>query len=208
MKKLYTYIAASTLMLGVASCNLDMMPETTMTDAAFWNTETDLRGACNRFYQQMTGELGGFSHDYRSDELRGNSANSTSDGSWTVPSTSGSWTDPYWRIFISNNILEKAQRANVTEEVRNKYLAEARFFRAFHYFELVKKYGDVPMIMKAVNDTQDPILEMPRTSREEVIQQCYSGLCRGMVARHRSCGYMGACFPFGCPCPACTYRTV
>ena len=176
MKRLYQFLSISTLVWGMASCTLDMLPETTMTDAAFWNTETDLRGACNRFYQQMTGELGGFSHDYRSDELRGNSANSTSDGSRTVPSTSGSWTDPYWRIFISNNILEKAERADVTDEVRNKYLAEARFFRAFHYFELVKKYGDVPMIMKAVNDTQDPVLEMPRTPREEVIQQCYADL--------------------------------
>lgn len=176
MKKKYKYLAIAATVLSMASCDLDMMPETTMTDAAFWKTENDLRGACNRFYQQMTGSLGGFSHDYRSDELRGNSANSTSDGSWTVPSTSGNWTDPYWRIFISNNIIEKAERAAVTEEVRNKYLAEARFFRAFHFFELVKKYGDVPMIMKAVSDTQDPVLEMPRTSREEVIQQCYEDL--------------------------------
>lgn len=176
MKKKYNYLAIAAAVLSMTSCDLDMMPETTMTDAAFWKTENDLRGACNRFYQQMTGSLGGFSHDYRSDELRGNSANSTSDGSWTIPSTSGSWTDPYWRIFISNNIIEKAERATVTEEVRNKYLAEARFFRAYHFFELVKKYGDVPMIMKAVNNTQDPVLEMPRTPREEVIRQCYEDL--------------------------------
>lgn len=176
MKRLYNCLMIGTVALTIVGCDLDMMPETTMTDAAFWKTENDLRGACNRFYQQMTGELGGFSHDYRSDELRGNSANSISDGSWTVPSTSGNWTDPYWRIFISNNILEKAERANVTDAIRNKYLAEARFFRAFHFFELVKKYGDIPMIMKAVDDTKDPALSMPRTPREQVIQQCYDDL--------------------------------
>ena len=90
--------------------------------------------------------------------------------------TLGNWTNPYWRIFISNNILEKAERANVTDAIRNKYLAEARFFRAFHFFELVKKYGDIPMIMKAVDDTKDPALSMPRTPREQVIQQCYDDL--------------------------------
>ena len=164
----------------MASCSLNMEPESTMTDAAYWKTEGDLRGACNRFYEQMNGnnDLGtGFSHDYRSDELSNNGrSNSVSTGSWTIPSTNGAWTDAYWRIFIANNILEKSQRADVAEEVRNKYVAEARFFRAFFYFELVKKYGDVPLLLKAVNDTKDPDIMMARTPREEVIAQVYEDL--------------------------------
>lgn len=164
----------------MASCDLDMTPESTMTDVAYWKSETDLRGACNRFYEQLNGNNdlgGGFSHDYRSDELNNNGgANSTSAGSWTIPSTNGSWTDAYWRIFIANNILEKSVRANVTEDVLNRYQAEARFFRAFYYFELVKKYGDVPLLLKAINNTTDPALEMPRTPREEVMQQVYEDL--------------------------------
>ena len=180
MKKIIIYISLGAIALTMASCNLDMLPESSMTDAAYWQSETDLRGACNRFYQQLNGNNalgGGFAHDYRSDELNNNgSANSTSDGSWTVPSSSGSWTDAYWRIFIANNIIEKAPRANVTEDVLNRYLAEARFFRAYYYFELVKKYGDVPLLLKAINDTKDPALEMPRTPREEVMQQVYEDL--------------------------------
>lgn len=180
MKNIATYIMMGAVCLTVASCNLDIIPETDMTDEAYWKTEGDLRGACDRFYQQMNGnnDLGdGFKHDYRSDELRNrDQANSTSDGSWVVPSTNGAWTDAYWRIFISNNILEKAMRAEVSDEIRNKYLAEARFFRAFYYFELVKKYGDVPLMMKAVNNTADPDLDMPRTPREEVLAQVYEDL--------------------------------
>ncbi|MDE7450694.1 MAG: RagB/SusD family nutrient uptake outer membrane protein [Alistipes sp.] len=178
--KIFRLFLAGFAVAGLAACDLDMYPETTLTDNAFWNTEGDLRGACNRFYQQMNGnnDLGdGFKHDYRSDELRQNgSANSTSDGSRSVPSTAGSWTDAYWRIFIANNILEKGLRANVTEEVRNPYFAEARFFRAYYYFELVKKYGDVPYVTKAFDDTKDPRLDTPRTPREEVIQHCYDDL--------------------------------
>ncbi len=180
MKKIVTYISIGAVALTMASCNLDLTPESTMTDASYWQSETDLRGACNRFYQQLNGDNalgGGFSHDYRSDELNNNgSANSTSDGSWTVPSTSGSWTNSYWRIFISNNILEKASRASVTGDVLNRYLAEARFFRAYYYFELVKKYGDVPLLLKAINETTDPALEMGRTPREEVLKQVYEDL--------------------------------
>ncbi len=173
-------IGMGTVALMMASCNLDLVPESTMTDAAYWKSENDLRGACNRFYEQLNGNNalgGGFAHDYRSDELNNNgAANSTSDGSWTIPSTSGTWTDAYWRIFIANNILEKSAQADVTESVLNRYQAEARFFRAYYYFELVKKYGDVPLMLKAVNNTKDPSLEMPRTPREEVMKQVYEDL--------------------------------
>ncbi len=180
MNKIYKYILFSAAFLPMASCGLDMVPESTMTDAAYWKSEGDLRGACNRFYEQMNGnnDLGtGFSHDYRSDELSNNGrANDISTGSRTVPSESGSWTDAYWRIFIANNILEKAPQAAVTEDVLNKYLAEARFFRGLFYFELVKKYGDVPLLLHAVSNTKDPAIMMPRTPRQEVIEQVYSDL--------------------------------
>lgn len=152
MKRLYRYILIAALSAPLVSCDLDMTPESTMTDASYWKTEGDLRGACNRFYEQMNGnnDLGtGFSHDYRSDELFNNgNSNSISNGSRQVPSTNGSWTDAYWRIFIANNIIEKAPRADVSEEILNRYLAEARFFRGLFYFELVKKYGDVPCCSK------------------------------------------------------------
>ena len=177
MIKLLKYTMVGALAFGMVSCDLDMLPETTMTDVDYWKTEGDLRGACNRFYQQMSGSLGGFYQDYRSDELvESGKINSISDGSRVVPSTADDWSNPYKRIFIANNIIEKAPRAAVSEKVLNRYLAEAYFFRAFHYFELVKKYGDVPLLMKAVSDTQDPILSMPRTPREQVIQQCYTDL--------------------------------
>lgn len=58
----------------------------------------------------------------------------------------------------------------------NKYLAEARFFRAYFYFELVKKYSEVPLLLKAINDTRDPDIKMSRTPRAEVIAQVYEDL--------------------------------
>lgn len=177
MKPISKYILLGAFALAITGCDLDMEPETTMTDAGFWKTETDLRGACNRFYEQLNGNNalgGGFSHDKRSDELAG--TDDVSKGNWTIPSTNGAWTDSYWRINIANNILEKAKKASVTPEVLNRYLAEARFFRAYYYFELTKKYGDVPLLLKAINSTTDPDLNMGRTPREEVIKQVYEDL--------------------------------
>jgi hypothetical protein len=156
----------------LTSCELDRLPETTLADNTFWQSETDLRGACNKLYV----DLPGFDHDRRADDIIGTAANGTSSGNWSLPSTSGDWTNPYNRIGICNNIITKGSQAPLSDAQKNRWIAEAYFFRAFHFFDLVKKYGDVPLILKAFDSTGDPDIKMSRTPREEVIQQCYSDL--------------------------------
>jgi hypothetical protein len=73
-------------------------------------------------------------------------------------------------------MIEKAVNASVDERIRNRYLAEAHFFRAWWYFDLVCKFGDVPLVLKTFTSTTDPDLKMGRTPRETVIQQCYEDL--------------------------------
>ncbi len=168
--KNYIYLLAMCLIAG--SCTLDRMPETDLADTNFWQSETDLRGACNRLYV----DLPGFSHDMRSEELVGPNQNSISSGNRTTPSTSDDWTDPYDKIGRCNNILTKGENAPLTEAQKNRWLAEAHFFRAYHYFDLVKKYGDVPLILKVFDSTSDPEIKRARDPRETVIQQCYQDL--------------------------------
>ena len=159
-------------MMLLTSCELDRLPETTLADNTFWQSETDLRGACNKLYV----DLPGFDHDRRADDIIGTSANGTSSGNWSLPSTAGDWTNPYNRIGVCNNSIAKGAVAPLTDGQKNRWIAEAYFFRAFHFFDLVKKYGDVPLILKAFDSTTDPDIKMARTPREEVIQQCYSDL--------------------------------
>ncbi len=172
MKKIlyYTFVLASLLSMG--SCTLDREPETTFSDVAYWKTEKDLRGACTRLYNLLEG----FSHDTRGDELVKTSSDATSSGNRSVPSTSSTWSDPYARIFTANNIIQKAAEMNLAESAKNRWVAEAKFFRAYYYFSLVQKYGDVPLILKAFNSTNDPEIIKPRDPREDVIQQCYKDL--------------------------------
>jgi len=132
-KKIFLFLMV--VSLCITSCDLNREPEDTLGDTSFWKTETDLRGACNRLYNLLEG----FSHDSRSDELVKTSADDISSGKLTVPATSGNWSDPYYRIFTANNIIQKGSGANVVESIKNRYLAEAYFFRAYYYFMLVKK---------------------------------------------------------------------
>ena len=170
MKKILIMVAIATM--GLTGCNLDREPETTLANTNFWKSENDFRGACNKLYV----DLDGFWQDTRSDEIVSTSPNSVSTGSRTVPATSSDWTKPYNRIGVANNIIEQIAASTQSDAVKNRWSAEAHFFRAFQYFELVKKYGDVPLILKAFQSTTDPDIYTERTPREQVIQQCYEDL--------------------------------
>lgn len=162
--------------LGLHSCSLDMEPETTLTDNGFWKSEKDLRGACNRLYIDLPGFLSGNGHDMRSDEIVGTTSNDISSGSRSIPEKSSDWSDPYNFIGVCNNIVTKSENAIVSESTKNRWIAEARFFRAYYYFDLVKKYGDVPLILQVFDDTTNPEIKRGRDPRETVIQQCYQDL--------------------------------
>lgn len=154
-----------------SGCKLDRFPETEFSDVNFWNTENDLINASNRMYQ----ELPGYAADNRAEDNIGPGSNQVSTGSRPVPGSSPDWTDPYKRIFTANNILEKGGKANVSEAVKNRYFAEARFFRAYNYFSLMQKYGAVPLLLKTL-DIKSPELLMPRTPRAAVAQSIYDDL--------------------------------
>jgi hypothetical protein len=171
INKTIIVIIIATAFLG--SCKkLDRFPETEFSDADFWNTETDLIDAANRMYQQL---------DANWIDNRGVVAvnqggpNSISNGNITVPNTSADWSDRYDEIFTANNILEKAGRAKVSQAIINRYLGEARFFRAYAYLSLVQKYGDVPLVLHTL-DVSSPELTMARTPRETVMEAIYTDL--------------------------------
>ena len=157
----------------VSSCELDRFPETEFSDTDFWNSETDLMNACNRFYQQLDGF---YPLDNRADDNTNQNPDLISNGQRQIPATSGdNWNEPYDNIFVANNILEKGVKAQVADAVKNRYFAEARFFRAYNYFNLVKLYGGVPLLLKTLEITS-PELTMGRNSRAEVMQAIYDDL--------------------------------
>lgn len=171
MKKNKIYLLPAMLCLLVAACSIDRKPESILPDDDFWNTQADLVNAANRLYQQLAPNW----NDTRSDESVAIQINTISNGTREVPATSTDWSDRYKEIFTANNILLKGQRANVSDEIKNRYFGEARFFRAYAYLNLLQKYGDVPLLLKTL-DYNSPELFMPRTSRAEVVKQIYEDL--------------------------------
>lgn len=171
-KNLFIFLFIATGSLLFSSCSIDRTPESEFSDANFWNTETDLINASNRLYQQLDANW----IDNRADDAVNQSGpNDVSTGNRTIPNTSGDWNDRYDEIFTANNILQKAVRAQVTDAIKNRYLAEASFFRAYAYLNLVQRFGDVPLVLTPL-DITSPELSMPRTPRGEVMAAIYKDL--------------------------------
>ncbi|MBT4399741.1 MAG: RagB/SusD family nutrient uptake outer membrane protein [Bacteroidetes bacterium] len=76
---------------------------------------------------------------------------------------------PYGNIRSANEILEILEESDFDDSFVVSRMAEARFLRAFMYFELVKRYGGVPLITIPQSIDQ-PIEELmvPRNSEQEI----------------------------------------
>jgi hypothetical protein len=175
MKAKFKYILSSCLLfLGMTACEVNRLPETSISDATFWRSETDLIAANNYLYTFIPAFN---NEDVWSDDAIGLTANNISDGSRLAPATDAGYNNPYLLIRAANNIIEKAPRtsANTSAAVIDRYVAEARFFRAWGYYGLVQRYGNVPLIIKILDDSS-PELTAPASTRAEIISQIYQDL--------------------------------
>ncbi len=171
----FKYIFSTCLLfLGMTACEVERLPETSISDATFWRSETDLIAATNYLYIFIPAFN---TEDVWSDDAIGLTSNSISDGSRLAPSTDGTYNNSYVLIRAANNIIEKGPKAASTTStaVIDRYLAEARFFRAWGYYNLVSRYGDVPLITKILEDSS-PELTSPASTRAQIFDLIYQDL--------------------------------
>ena len=79
------------------------------------------------------------------------------------------WEDSYVGLRRINIFLSKIDRVPMEEEIITRWKAEARFIRAMIYFELIKRYGGVPLLRDRILSLDDD-LNIPRDSYEECVQ--------------------------------------
>jgi hypothetical protein len=78
-------------------------------------------------------------------------------------------TGMYSWIRKANYFMQRIQTATIEENRIKEYSAECRFIRAYYYFDLVKKYGGMPIIEEVqIFDNNLEELQVPRNTEEEV----------------------------------------
>lgn len=164
MKKYLIMIAAAAL--AFASCDmLDKKPLSEMSPESYFKTEQDLQLFSNTFYNNLLPKSPyGYQSDHyvkqtMSDELHG--------GSYRIVPASGSgWS---WGDLRKMNTLLAYIDNCEDEEAIVEYTALTKFFRAYFYYEKVKRFGDVPWIDVELGSA-DEALWNPRDNREVVMQ--------------------------------------
>lgn len=164
MKKSIIILAAASLMF--ASCNfLNLTPESQLTGDQYFRTAEDLQLFTNTFYNNLLDKTPyGIESDVFVSRNPSNLIRGGNDR--TVPASGGgwSWTDLRKMNTLLGN-LDKCSDANAVQE----YSALTKFWRAYFYFEKVKRFGDVPWIDRELGSS-DEALYNARDSRETIMQ--------------------------------------
>lgn len=78
------------------------------------------------------------------------------------------WGRSYEGIRKTNNFLFNVQKGGLTDGFKSRVLAEARFLRAYLYFDLVRRYSDVPLITKLQPFDQTDSIMVPKMPAADV----------------------------------------
>lgn len=146
------------------SCDLEQEPVSTASKSAVFGSQQGLDLYANSFYSILPGRSTNL--DAMSDYLAVKSVPTfIQEGAFTATLSSGwSWTD----LRNINYFIANCNDPDVPLDVRKNYIGIAKFFRAYFYFEKVKRFGNVPWIGKPLN-VADPILYGGRDVRTLVM---------------------------------------
>lgn len=165
----HTIINALFLSAAIAciSCEdmLDYQPKDRLSPDTYFKTETDCELWTNNYYTVFPSAEGIYSEPYDvivrdvlADEISGVRKPMPTDGNWN-------WK----KLREMNFFLSRASQVE-DESVRLEYEGLTRFFRAYFYFEKVKRYGDVPWVDRPLGSDEEELYE-GRDPRESVMEK-------------------------------------
>lgn len=193
--KTYKIILLFALMFASFSCSedfLDKSPKGEENSDEYYKTKRGIEGQVIAAYSELKNyryisnrfflgdvasddavkgsEPGDFVQALELSEFRATSSNFLF-GSWW-------WTRLYRGIFYANVALDNlGQVTDVSDADKKQMEAEARFLRAYYYFELVRSYGGVPLLLSSQGDKN-----VARATAEEVYAQIEKDY--GFAAQH------------------------
>ena len=215
LKKYFTIRMAGLLMASVViitSCKddfLEVPPQGEEPSEQFWVSADDAAKAVNAMYANLRGwpqvafapiaveSLGS------DDTEKGSSASdatflNTYDN-FTVSPTDGQlldfWDGQYQSVNLANQVLDNVPSIALDENLKARYLAEAKFVRAYAYFRLTRAFGDVPLRLHVPLDVSEyniarapqadvyALVEQDLTEAAAVLPESYTGIDIGRATK-------------------------
>ena len=165
MKKIFYSILLVLAGFAITGCDdlLDAVPKDRLTSDTFFKNESELKAFAIVFYGAFPeGDL----YVANDDHYTQNNMSNEEMGKRTIPASGSGWS---WGALRNINTLLENLDHCPDQAARVKYEALARFFRAYFYFNKVKRFGDVPWYDKPLGSTDTEQLTRPRDSREFIL---------------------------------------
>ncbi|MFC0516790.1 RagB/SusD family nutrient uptake outer membrane protein [Mucilaginibacter angelicae] len=195
MKKKFVAIACLAAVVAISpSCKKDFLNESdpnAITVDASYKSPNDVLLAVNGIYQSLrsgnnVGEGSDLWTDQRSDDTgtqdnQSNSGEPFQFGNFSIlPSNTylkSHWVSLYTTVSRANVVLSHIDQVTFPDaSVKQKYAAEAKFLRAFTYFELVRTWGDVPLVTQQLSSAAQVAAQTTRVKQAVVYQQIVTDL--------------------------------
>lgn len=174
----FNILIAMLVCLNICGCSdfLEEDPKGKLTTDKFYNSESDARQAINGVYRRLSDSwVTGYNIKQIPNDLlkraSWDEASGLSNFTYGSENTyiAGMWQNHYAVIKDCNSVID-----NVTtnkEKINNweRYVGQAHGIRAFLYFDLVRWFGDVPLVLTDTKSLDG--LEVTRTPQKEVFRQ-------------------------------------
>ena len=162
------FVGFVTLVIVIAcEKKLNVLDQNSPTQESYFKNVAELQNGVNAIYSslrsaQLMGREWFFIHDMRGGETAAGGVQLEQPRAELLtqpsPSTvntvmSDVWGGSYRMINRANLVLSKAPGVTDNTSLRDRLAGEAKFLRAWAYFELVSQWGEVPMYTEPVNST-------------------------------------------------------
>lgn len=172
MKKNFTSRIITVIVSGLAlvSCSdkiLDITPKDRISDLSVWSDANLIRAYHNSLYNCVLSGYRIHMQSKATDEafcsinwgigivpfgqLTPDNVTSVSVNDWTNGGNLYTWDEAYRYIRRINLFLEQITTSEIELEDKSKLIAEAKFLRAYIYFNLISRFGGVPILEQSYN---------------------------------------------------------
>lgn len=157
---------------------LDRPPLDAIGAESYWNTSSDLENYIIQFYQTLPTHRqwdNGIGYEINnSDNMILATPNAEMNGDRGI--IGGRWVNDWANVRGVNIFFDNYRKCQDEFESYKHFLGEAHFFRAWYYFELVKKYGDVPWVNTQLFSDSEEQLYGQRENRTIIVDSILNDL--------------------------------
>ncbi|ASU35791.1 RagB/SusD family nutrient uptake outer membrane protein [Mucilaginibacter xinganensis] len=175
-----SFLVSITIFQGCKKSFLDVNPAGNQAASQFWKTQDDATKAVSAMYANLhewtniafapiaVESMG--SDDVEKGSTAVDAAFMNDFHNFTANSGEGQiadfWGGEYKTINFANQVLDNVPGISMDATLKNRYLAEAKFVRAWAYFRLVRAFGDVPLRLHVPKGASE--YNIPRTPKAQV----------------------------------------